>query len=151
MKGRLDAQVTRSVTAREVRGVLIGVAIGIAIIVAVPWLFVELVLDGGPMARCDGRERFAATAWRDPVLAYGDSAVRGCMVDDLLSRHNFREQSRAQVVVLLGEPRPTDYFSEYQLVYWLGPERGLMSVDSEWLVFRIDTQGRVTEYRLVTD
>jgi hypothetical protein len=83
------------------------------------------------MARCKGRDRFDAAAWREPALAYGESAVRGCMVDDLLARHNFRGQSRSQVTALLGEPRPTDYFTEYQLVYWLGPERGLISVDSE--------------------
>jgi hypothetical protein len=37
------------------------------------------------------------------------------------------------------------------LVYWTGPERGLMSIDSEWLVMRLDGAGRVAEVSLVTD
>jgi hypothetical protein len=115
------------------------------------WAFTHFVLHGGPMGRCKGHERFDPAAWRDPAQAYGDLAVRGCMVDDLLARNQFRGQSHAQVVALLGEPRRTDYFSEYDLVYWLGPERGMISVDSEWLVFRLDGEGRVAEYRLVTD
>jgi hypothetical protein len=55
------------------------------------------------------------------------------------------------VVALLGEPRRTRYFRQYDLVYWLGPERGMISIDSEWLVLRLDKRGRVTEERLVTD
>ena len=35
-----------------------------------------------------------------------------------------------------GVPPPTDYFREYDYAYWLGPERGLFSIDSEWLVVR---------------
>lgn len=72
-------------------------------------------------------------------------------MDDLVRSHDFRNWSRAQVVALLGEPPRTDYFSSYDLVYWLGPERSAISIDSEWLVFRLDTSGRVVEYRVVTD
>ena len=103
-----------------------------------------------PMDRCRNR-RFDAVAWRDSTRVYSAAAVRGCMVDDLLDRHPMVGRSRAEVVALLGEPRPTDYFREYGLVYWLGPERGLMSIDSEWLVMRLDSLGRVTQARLVTD
>lgn len=105
----------------------------------------------GPQARCEGHERFEANVWRDSVQAFGRLAVRGCMVDALIAERSFHGLPRAEVVELLGEPRPTAYFREYDLVYWLGPERGLMSIDSEWLVFRLDSQGRVAEYRLVTD
>jgi hypothetical protein len=103
-----------------------------------------------PLDRCQTR-RFEASAWRDSAQAYSDAAVRGCMVDDLLARRELLGRSRAEVVALLGEPRRTDYFREYDLVYWLGPERGLMSVDSEWLVLRLDRSGRVIVRRLVTD
>lgn len=103
-----------------------------------------------PDDRCRSR-RFDAAAWRDSVQAYSAAAVRGCMVDDLLNGHAFVGESRAAVVALLGEPAPTSYFREYDLVYWLGPERGLLSIDSEWLVFRLTSTGRVAERRLVTD
>jgi hypothetical protein len=33
-------------------------------------------------------------------------------------------------------PPPSEYFREYDYVYWLGPERGFVSIDSEWLVVR---------------
>jgi hypothetical protein len=103
-----------------------------------------------PEDRCRTR-RFAAAAWRDSTQVYSAAAVRGCMVDDLLKRHQLVGQSRAAVVALLGEPAPTPYFREYDLVYWLGPERGMLSIDSEWLVLRLDSGGRVSERRLVTD
>ncbi|MBD1868846.1 hypothetical protein H6F95_16340 [Cyanobacteria bacterium FACHB-471] len=73
------------------------------------------------------------------------------MVDNLLKQHTLAGMNRSEVVVLLGEPDMTDYFQDYDLVYWLGPERGLISIDSEWLVFRLDAQGRVSEHQLVTD
>ena len=51
---------------------------------------------------------------------------------------------------MLGEPPDTGYFKQYDLVYWLGDERGFFSIDSEWLVIRID-DGRVIEAEIVTD
>ena len=72
-------------------------------------------------------------------------------MDDLLAHVPLDGAARTDVVTLLGEPQPTPYFREYDLVYWVGPERGLMSIDSEWLVFRFDARGRVVEKRLVTD
>ena len=35
------------------------------------------------------------------------------------------------------EPRSTEYFRDWSLVYNLGRERGFMAIDSEWLVVRI--------------
>jgi outer membrane protein assembly factor BamE (lipoprotein component of BamABCDE complex) len=73
------------------------------------------------------------------------------MVDDLLRRHSFRGMTREQVTAIVGEPDKTEYFKEWDLVYWLGPERGFMSIDSEWLVFRLDSQKKVTDLRNVRD
>ena len=112
------------------------------------WAFLRHV---DPMARCRGHRRFSQTQWSDSTLAYGPLAVRGCMVDDLLARQRLRGATRREVVAMLGEPPETPYFRDYDLVYWLGPERSLMSIDSEWLVFRLDATGRVAEHRLVTD
>jgi hypothetical protein len=104
-----------------------------------------------PLSRCHYERTFSRKVWSDSAATYGSRHARGCMVDDLLRRYDMHGWTRAEVVGLIGEPPKTDYFSEYDLVYWLGPERGLLSIDSEWLVFRLDTQGRVSEYRLVTD
>lgn len=94
--------------------------------------------------------RFDSALWQDSARVYSAEAVRGCMVDDLLVRLDDRRQLRSEIVRLLGVPRRTSYFPEYDLVYWVGPEGG-MGVDSEWLVFRFDRADRVSEARLVTD
>jgi hypothetical protein len=59
--------------------------------------------------------------------------------------------TREQTVAILGEPDKTEYFRDWDMVYWLGPERGFMSIDSEWLVFRLDGQQKVTDYKIVRD
>jgi hypothetical protein len=51
--------------------------------------------------------------------------------------------TRQEVVALLGEPPKTEYFKEFELVYYLGPERGFMGIDSEWLVLKLGPEGRV--------
>jgi len=102
------------------------------------------------MDRCR-THRFDTAVWHDRARARSTEAVRGCIVDDLLDRIKLRGRTRAEVVALLGEPPPTDYFTNFDLVYWLGPERGLISIDSEWLVIKLDQSGRVSQARLVTD
>jgi len=59
----------------------------------------------------------------------GADGVRVLMVDDLLPKHKLVGMSRAQLEDLLGVPPATEYFREYDYVYWLGPERGLFSID----------------------
>jgi hypothetical protein len=128
--------------------------LGIAAVAAVPFLLVGVMVGQAGWEhwrQCRGYTRFDAAAWRDEALARGPRAVRGCMVDDLLAAGRLVGRPRAAVVALLGEPRPTGYFRDYDLVYWLGPERGLFSIDSEWLVLRLDRAGRVREAKLVTD
>ena len=131
-----------------VRIVAISVVSLIIIVVGGACTYFEMT---GPMSRCRGHRGFDAAAWRDAKQVYGPLAIRGCMVDDLIARHHLKGRTRAEVVALLDEPRRTVYFQHYDLVYWLGPERGWISIDSEWLVFRLDATGRVAEYRLVTD
>ena len=73
------------------------------------------------------------------------------MVDDLLRRTDFTGMTREQVTGMLGEPTNTEYFSDWDMVYYLGPERGLFGIDSEWLVLMLDAQGTVSAYRVTTD
>ena len=103
------------------------------------------------IGRCWGHRGFDRAKWTDSALVYSRTAPRECMVDNLLKRHPLVGKTRAEVVSLLGEPRKTSYFSEYDLVYWLGPERSWIAIDSLWLVLRLGPDGRVTEARLVTD
>ena len=95
------------------------------------------------------RERFDAVAWRSGGSCTDGVRIR--MVDDLLRRHRFGGMTRGQVTAIVGEPDKTNYFSDWDMVYWLGPERGFMGIDSEWLVFRLDGEKRVSEYEIVRD
>lgn len=52
---------------------------------------------------------------------------------------------------MLGPGDRTDKWQEWHLIYHLGPERGVIRIDSEWLVIRFGTSDRVTEYRIVRD
>ena len=104
-----------------------------------------------PQRRCAGRTLFDAKVWQDDSLAHSAAAPRGCMVDDLLRSRRLERLDSAGVVALLGTPRPTAYFVGADFVYWLGPERGSMAIDSEWLIITLDSKGRVAKASLATD
>jgi len=78
------------------------------------------------------------------------NSVRLRMADSFLAGQQPIGKSRDKIVALLGKPDDTPYFRNYDMVYYLGPERGWMSIDSEWLVFKL-SNNVVTEARLVTD
>ena len=83
------------------------------------------------------RHRFTREKW------LADPGKRTQIVDDLLEDHELVGMTRAQILELLGgHDNESGYFQQEQrLVYWLGPERGLMSIDSEWLI--LDFSGDV--------
>ncbi len=138
---------------KRARYAVIGSVVAIVGIVGFVWArpFYLFATASVPEDRCPGHERFDSLVWRDTSQAYSKLAPRGCMVDDLLRQSRLVGMQRANVLRLLGEPTRTGYFRQYDLVYWLGPERGLFSIDSEWLVMLTDSAGRVTEAKLVTD
>jgi hypothetical protein len=100
-------------------------------------------------SRCDGHTAFVRAQWMDTTMARGKLAVRGCMVDDLLDRHELRGMTRAQVVALIGDPDTVRDLPGYDLVYWLGPQRGLIGTDSEYLAMKLDRSNRVTSVELI--
>lgn len=73
------------------------------------------------------------------------------MADDLVKKRKLIGLSRPEVVALLGEPSKTEYFKEFDLVYYLGPERGFISIDSEWLVLKLGHDGRVEVAKVAHD
>src|SRR3954467_11311708 len=101
-------------------------------------------------SRCDGHTTFVRSEWMDTTMSRGKLAVRGCMIDDLLEGHDLRGMTSAEVIALIGEPERADVFQEYDMVYWLGPERGLIGTDSEYLVIKLDKSKRVTIAELRT-
>jgi len=130
------------------------ILIAIMLVLLIPFallatLFAQPYFDR--FARCRGHTQFDGREWNDSALVNGRTAARECMVDDLLERDVLLGKTRAEAVSLLGEPPKTNYFDEYDLVYWLGPERSWMAIDSIRLVMRIGPDGTIAEARLVTD
>jgi hypothetical protein len=99
------------------------------------------------------RRKFDATLWQAPPKEDDPEwPVRLCMVDDLVSSKSLDRLTRREVEALLGRDDETDKWKDWDLVYWLGPERrGMFRIDSEWLVIRFGSEGRVAVYRVVGD
>lgn len=95
------------------------------------------------------RRRFDSAIWKRAEYAANED-VRIKMVDDLLKRHRLEGMTRQQIDELLGRPQPTTYFRDYEYVYYLGPERGFLPIDSEWLCLKF-RNNIVTEARDLHD
>lgn len=113
-------------------------------------LAVIAVLVGSLAACAPGGKPFDSGAWRNANTEQNDP-VRLSMVDDLVRSKRLVGKTRPQVVELLGEP-DGGKFQDWDMVYWVGPERGTyMAIDSEWLIIRLDESGRVVEVKNVRD
>ncbi len=130
-----------------IRLLLIGIA---STVIATCLALAGWVFFGENVREYLARQPFDPVAWQQALHNQTDP-VRIRMVDDLLRRHQFRGMTRVEVVALIGEPDDTPYFKDWDMVYWLGPERGFMGIDSEWLVFRLDDDKVVNDYRIVRD
>ena len=98
------------------------------------------------------RIKFDSQGWRDRAADSDPSwPTRLRMIDDLLAAKRLDGVARDRIESLLGTPDKTDKWKDWDLVYWLGPERGFVRIDSEWLVIRFGSDGRVATYRVVRD
>lgn len=97
------------------------------------------------------REAFDSQKWKAAQAVDSLWPDRLRMVDDLINTVSLVGLSKDRVTELLGEGDKTNYWNDWDAVYWLGPERGLFGIDSEWLVLRYSPDDHVTEYRIVTD
>ncbi|MGP7816764.1 hypothetical protein [Niallia sp. 01092] len=81
-----------------------------------------------------------------------NESERVYMVDDLLNEYELIGMTKKEVSTLLGPTEADDYFKEENnIVYYLGNERSLISIDSEWLVITFDENKKVVKYEVVTD
>lgn len=80
-----------------------------------------------------------------------DDQARIQMIEHLMWSKKLDGLSRSELVALLGPPSDAGYFRDRDYVYRLGDERGLFSIDSEWLVVDVDAGGRVSQYEIVRD
>jgi hypothetical protein len=112
------------------------------------WFYRQLVPD-----ICGDRHQFSTKAWAELANPRFKDADRACVVDDLPSSGVLRGRTRAELDSLLGPPSTGGPFSTtaFERTYYLGPERGPFGIDSQWLVIEIDSLGRVTGARVMTD
>jgi hypothetical protein len=133
---------------------MLGVGAAFAfLLLASPLLFpiVLMEMEGrGPISERLKRRPFDPQVWADSAMRY--SGVRQQMVHDLLRQHRLEGMRRAQVERLLGLPeRPGPVHGPDKMVYYLGPERGFISIDSEMLVLALDERGVVRRLDFHTD
>ena len=96
------------------------------------------------------RTDFDSELWRGSQSMPGYEPIRIRMVDDLLDEFDLHGMSPSEIVNLLG-PSDGGEMWDASYVYWLGPERGLFSIDSEWLLIELDSKSRVSSVRIVRD
>jgi hypothetical protein len=102
-------------------------------------------LNYGPVA-------FDAAIWlRGKQTDSSSKAPRLRMADGLVRSGILLGKTQGEIESMLGPPAETGYFRDFDLVYWLGPERSFIRIDSEWLVIRLDDAGRACEVRIVRD
>jgi hypothetical protein len=94
---------------------------------------------------------FDSKTWKDLEQTNREPYPRRAMADELVGQRALHGKTRAEVIEMLGEPTETQYFADYGAVYWVGPQRGFMAIDSEWLAIRFDDSERVIETKLTTD
>jgi len=115
---------------------------------AIYMAFVVLVLLKAPSI---AETEFDSENWKNTAPDWTHDSIRLRMIDDLLDRHQLLGKSRDEIIDLLGEPDDTDYFSDYEMVWWLGPERSFMAIDSEWLLIDLNEREQAVEVRLGND
>jgi hypothetical protein len=90
---------------------------------------------------------FDVKGWLSVDPKDSNNRIRVQMVNDLLNRR-FLGLNIQQLEHLLGKPYVGN-IEDYDITYFLGPQRGIYSIDYEWLVFRLDSQGKVIEYKVL--
>ncbi|MEW6208487.1 MAG: hypothetical protein AB1631_08970 [Acidobacteriota bacterium] len=95
--------------------------------------------------------QFESERWKNKNLEESGHPIRIQMIDDLISSRMLDGMSKAEILKLLGEADNDGYFKDWDMVYWLGPERSPISIDSEWLVIRFDSEEKVFEYKTARD
>jgi outer membrane protein assembly factor BamE (lipoprotein component of BamABCDE complex) len=93
-------------------------------------------------------EQFDRERWAKADL---DGRERAEMMPSLLRDHPLVGMTRAQVVSLLGQPTPTDKWSDADMIYVLGNDGSYTPIDNEWLLIDLDQSQKVTSLKRVRD
>ncbi len=125
------------------RGALGWLAI-VACVLCGLWLaFIAFVLFWPAIADITHRQAFDAKTWREEESTKHDVLwpPRLCMIDDLMASRRLIGMTLDQVIDLLGPPADKSFpygAVDCDIHYYLGPERGFLRVDSEWLFLKFE-------------
>jgi len=74
------------------------------------------------------------------------------MIDDVVN-NVLPGKNKDEIENLLGKEVHSGCFSSMgcDLIYILGPERGFVSIDYEWLLIWFDEEGNFQRYKIITD
>lgn len=116
------------------------------ILIAVLVTLIPVFINLGKLTINESESHFSPEKWNQ------QKDKRVWMVDDLIENYNLVGMNKEKIIELLGESPSTNYFKEpNNLVYWLGPERGFISIDSEWLIIWLNQNGIVINYEIMRD
>jgi hypothetical protein len=101
-------------------------------------------------------QKFDAEAWQNQESGEHDIMwpPRLCMVDDLLRSGRLWGKTQEEVIELLGPPAPKGFpfgANECDVHYYLGPDRGLFRIDSEWLLLKFGEDRELSRQWLYQD
>ena len=124
--------------------------------IAPPFLLISWFLFGDVFDEWMHLRTFDAVAWRVQESTEQDSMwpPRLCMVDDLMASRRLIGMTKTQVVELLGPPEPEGFpfgANASDIHYYLGPDRGFIRIDSEWLLLKFGEDGRLNHQWLYRD
>ncbi|MGH1366825.1 MAG: hypothetical protein ACRBF0_24920 [Calditrichia bacterium] len=95
------------------------------------------------------KREFDSTLWKS-AAANPNSIIRLEMIEDFIKTHKSRDMSRQDIVDVLGLPKRLSYFSDYQMMYRLGNDDGLIP-GPNYLVIRLDNNDRVEQLAIMKD
>lgn len=113
-------------------------------------VFAAILLTVGAWYRYS-HPSFSARRWQASSAGGWISFPRRSMADELIERKLLNGITEDSLVAMLGPRLATPYLKEWDYVYPVGPERGIIRIDSELLVIRLGTDRRVLQYQLITD
>ena len=93
-------------------------------------------------------KQFDSSVWLRPtssLYANGDITERQKMLGNAIQQV-VQNGQKSNILAMLGPSDNSGYFSSQgrDLLYCLGPERGFLSIDSEWLLIWLDHRGNVS-------
>jgi hypothetical protein len=101
---------------------------------------------------CYGPTTFDSAVWLQGEKAeFSSKAPRLRMADGLVRSGLLIGKTRLQIEALLGPPAQAPNPWRADMIYWLGPERSFIRIDSEWLAIRFGEAGDVCDVRIVRD